>query len=149
MTKLTFATGIPTEPDVKKLIEKFGTPTAGTKIAYSDIAEVIGEKVGSNRLHTVTTAWRKVLRNTHNILFRSIPNWGFEVMDNSSRILHAANRYKDGLKRISTSAKVAETTPVDGLSEDELRTRNHLSRVAGVIRLAAATEAKKLKSPLG
>lgn len=142
-----FGNGIPTEPDVKKLRDTFGVPAVGQEIPYSAIEAAIGVNRKTHRWATVTNAWRKALDREHNVLMDAIPNVGFRVMDPSERVVFSASTYKGGLRRIARAGNVAERTDVKGLKPEELRVRDHISRAAASLRLAAATQARELNAP--
>jgi hypothetical protein len=142
-----FNSGVPTEPDVKKLFESFGEPAVGAKVTYDEISKAIREEVGSNRFRSVVEAWRKTLYRNHNIVLRAVPGVGFEVMDPTSRILYCGARVKSHLRGVNRVSNVAERTDAANLTPELSKVRDHLVRVSTAIRLTAATEAKKLKYP--
>lgn len=143
-----FGSGVPTEPDVKRLAEKFGTPDIGASITYDEISDTIKESRESSRFHSVVSAWRKSLYRNQNIVLRAVPGVGFEVMDASSRILHCGAKVKRHLRGVGRAADIADRTDGSKLTPDLAKVRDHLVRVSTAIRLTAATEAKKLKYPV-
>ena len=140
-----FSAGIPTGPDVDRLVKKFGVPPVGTVVGYSDIVEAIGSPFGSGRFSSVVTAWRKQLFTKHNLVLKAVTNIGYEVLNNSQRVSFSANRYKQSLRGIRRAANVASTTDSHGLSDEETRARDHIIRVGSTIQLAAATAARELR----
>ncbi len=142
----TFSAGIPTEPDVNRLVEVFGTPIQGTVISYQEIEKIIQAKRGDNRFRSVTSAWRRRLFRTHNLLIGTRPNIGFVCLDNSARVVFSSTKNKSGMRFIRRAGTVAGLTEAEGLTPELLKARDHLVRVASAITLAAATEAKRLKA---
>jgi hypothetical protein len=142
-----FFGGIPTAPDVEKLVEKFGVPAVGLLISYAEVTAVIREEKESFRFKSITTAWRKLLYNEHNLVLKAVATQGYEVLDNKQRVTFSTGKYKHGLKHIRKSADIASRTAEDGLSNEEKRARDHIVHTSGLLQLAAATEARKLRYP--
>jgi hypothetical protein len=144
---LIFSAGVPTGPDVDRLIAKFGTPEEGTVVPYREIVAVLGVKRGSGRWMSVIEAWKKKLRRESNIELKAVVNVGFECLDPHKRVDYAGSKYKGGLRAITRSADLARNTRPQALTQRELRVQTHLIMVAAAIQLAAATEAKKITYP--
>lgn len=140
-----FLGGIPTAPDVEKLIAKIGIPEIGRLISYSEIAETISVEFGQSRFRTVSDAWRGQLYRQHNLVLEAVAKTGFRVLDGSQRITHSSKRFKRGLKGIRRAGDIASKTSVVGLSPDELKARDHVASVATSLQLAAAVQARKLR----
>lgn len=140
----TFNAGVPTEPEVNMLREKFGSPVPGTVISYDQIEQTIKVPKTASRFRTVLNAWRAKLDREHNILLGAIPSVGFKVMNSSERVNHSGKTYKKGLRSISKSVRVASTTSVDSLSPDEMRARTHFISTGGTLLAAARTQAKAI-----
>jgi hypothetical protein len=141
----TFNSGIPTAPDVKRLVDKFGVPAIGVLLPYEDISETIGSAKGTSRYGSVVSAWRTQLRRENNILLRAEPGKGYVPMDNSERVHYCAARYKGGLRHIGRAAHNALMTATNGLTDEEQRTRNNVCMAGAALKLAAATAAKQLR----
>lgn len=143
-SKLTFASGIPTAPDVKNLRTFFGVLKVGDILSYSDISETIKCAKGSFRWVSVVMAWRKELYRELNIVL--IPESGiqYKVADSSERVHLSSAKYKGSLRGIVRAGDVASKTSNDGLSPEELRAKDHVVRSSATLRLAAATQAKEL-----
>lgn len=144
-----FLGGVPTEPDVKKLIEVFGVPKVGDELTYEQVAEVIGAPIRSYRFRTVTWAWRKLLDRQHNLIVGAVQARGFVVLDNQSRVRFSAGRFKRGLRSVRRASDVASRTDLGGLTPEERRSRDHIVATGSMLQLAAATEARKLKLTFG
>lgn len=144
---LIFSAGVPTGPDVDRLIAKFGTPEEGTIVPYPEIMAVLGVERGSSRWGSVVTAWKKKLRRESNIEIKAVVNVGFECLDPHRRIDHAGSKYKGGMRAITRAADIAMTTRPEPLTQRELRAQTHLVMAGAAIKLAAATEAKKITYP--
>ena len=146
MSKLKmFGSGIPTGPDVEKLVAAFAVPQEGVLIPYADVSAAISEPHNSSRYNSVTMAWRKRLWREHNVRVGTDPGKGFVALDPSKRISQAWGRQKSALRITMRSAELAQRTDPARLTAEDGKARDHLIRVGAVIRLAAATEAKALK----
>lgn len=143
-----FLGGIPTEPDVKRLRDKYHALTVDQIIPYADLEASIGSKKGTARFGSVVGAWRKWLFGQHNIILDAIKNTGFKVANPESRIIGCGDRYKRGLKQISKSGNIAAQTDSATLSDEQKRLRDHLIKVAALHRTIANTEAKQLRYPV-
>lgn len=147
MKPLTFTDGIPTAPDVKRLVEKFGVPKYGDLISYDETAEVIGFEYRTPRWRTVTTAWRKQLYREHNVLIRAEAAKGFVAADPSERVHIAGSGYKGALRKVVRSGDIALRTDKTKLVSDEIRACDHIINAAAALKLAAAVAAKSMRLP--
>ena len=145
--KIIFKGGIPTDVDVNKLVDRIGIPEPGTIVDYDEIKAAIGINRSENRWYSVTTAWRKKLRREYNLELKAIANEGFMVLDPAGRVDYAAGCFKSGIRRIGRSAHIAEYTDRAKLNEEDRKVCEHLQRVAGLVRVTAATEARRLHYP--
>ncbi len=146
MNTTVFNSGIPTEPDVNRLREAFGVPETGRLISYEEVEGVIGCKRSSNRFKTVLSRWRWRLFKDHNVL--TIPERGKGVRraNNGERVVSSGDTFKQGLRKISRASTVADQTDSEGLTPEQIRVRDHVSKTGAALRLAAATAAKQLKT---
>jgi hypothetical protein len=146
MSTSLFGNGVPTGPDVDKLIARFGIPEIGSVISHADIAATLNAPT-RNRLSSVVTAWRRRLDIQHNLLLVAVRGTGYEICTNSKRVQHSTDCYKSGLKRVRRAVEVAVRTDSLGLRPEEVRVRDHIVKTGGALQLAAATAAKQLKYP--
>lgn len=147
MSNITFTTGIPTAPDVQKLVEEFGIPDHGRLISYKSIEEVIGVKQSEHRWRSIVLAWRKQLYREHNVILRPDPGTGFVAATASERVHISGSGYKSGLRKISRVADIALRTDDAPLTPEEKRARDHIVKAGATLKLAAATCAKQLRLP--
>jgi hypothetical protein len=140
-----FDAGLPTEPDVDRLIKELGIPKEGKLLPFAAVAGVIQTEIWSTRFKTVTTAWRKRLWNEYDVHIRCDPGRGFVAGSPTDRITDASGQYKSGLRRIGRSGRLAASADESRLSASDKRVREHLMHSASALRLAAATQAKQLK----
>ena len=122
-----FFGGAPVEPDVKKLIETFGKPAAGTQIEHAQIEAVIDEKRSTARYRTVTSAWRqRLFSDADNLMLASVKGVGFRSLKPDERVRDAGTQFKSAARRISTGVVRAAATPPQDLSEIDRQRRNHM-----------------------
>lgn len=143
MSTITFAHGIPTEPDVAKLIEAFSVPPAGTIIKHNDIESIIGKRT-TNRYKSVTTAWRRKLYKDHNVVMGSVATVGYKSLLPDERADFIGKKYKTGVRHVRRSQSVAIRTDLAGMSAESKRAVNHVKSTAAALILADATAAKQL-----
>lgn len=139
-----FNKGIPTEPDVRRLCDVFADLPAGRKLAWSELAAVIGSEYGTHRFRSVVTAWRKKLYRERNVLFGAVRGYGIEVLDGHGRTGAAGSTFKSGLRKVNRAGDIAIRTDVHTLSKEDRRVVDHVSAVAAQLRLVAATKAREL-----
>jgi len=142
-----FFGGVPTEPDVRALVEKYGVPEEGTKIPYAEVAELIRTQPWSSRFCTVTARWRNGLLKDHNVKIGAVAGC-FNVLTPDERISMSINEFRSGVRSIERSVRLNETTDRDRLSPEMRAESDHVKRCAGAIRLATLTEAKKYRVAL-
>ena len=144
---LFFNDGIPTKPDVDKLLEEIGVPAAGDSIAYSRITEVTGITRKTSRWVSVTNAWRKHLQDKHGIVLKAAPNEGFNALDDNGKtdtVLGYVKRAKNSFRRAD---KIAIRVDRQKLSEDRRISFDHYGRVRAALELADKVAAKQLDYP--
>lgn len=141
-----FETGRPTGADVDSIIKAFPIESlkADTMLAYGDIASVIKENAKSSRFRTVCMSWRKRLYRDHNVRVGAVPSLGFKVLNNSDRIHESSKGVSCSVRKIKKMGKLAVTTPEEGLTEEDRRTRNYVIIASGSIATMEGTERKKL-----
>lgn len=132
---MIYRKGIPTHIDVNKLREAFGVPEPGTRITYSQIEDVTNLERGSFRYQTVVNAWRSKLDRENNVLFRALNGEYFEVLDSHGRIDVAGRKKKYGFRMLAKATNIASRTDRTDLTEDELKTQDHLTNVWARVQL--------------
>jgi len=139
-----FSGGVPTEPDVKTLMDQYGEIGEGVTIPWEEISLAINVPCKSSRYRTVVNAWRKRMEKEKGMLLIAINGVGLEVASPSQRVTKAHGYYKQSLRRVKRSTDIADGTDRVRLTDIERRACDYYSKIGGVFRLAAATEQKKL-----
>ena len=148
MSATPFFGGVPTAPDVQRLIDKLGVPAVGTLITYDELSAILHEDPDSSRFGTVIAAWRKRLDREHNVILEASPSKGYVVLDPKGRVAQSSNRLKSGMRKVRRAADVALRTDVATLTDDEKRARDCVINVGSQTQLAAATESRRLRISL-
>jgi len=139
-----FFGGVPTAPDVKKLMDHFGVPEENVLLNWTEIEEVIGEEKGSSRFTSVTGAWRKKLRKDHNIEMIPEIGKGLKAANPHERVDLAGGLIHKATNSIKRSISVADKTDVTRLDEEHKKRHTFLSVLGGKMRMLFINEQKKL-----
>jgi hypothetical protein len=123
-----FLGGIPTEPDVRRLLAAFPGIKADDEIAHADVAKAIAVEVGSARYRSVTASWRKHLLKVNNLRLSTVPGVGFRVIDGMDRIADDIKRYGRGAKQIRKAADDVRSVEIGKLPEAQQRVAEHVLR---------------------
>jgi hypothetical protein len=108
--------GIPTDAEVKKLIDALGVPAPGTLVEYAQIEQVIGLARSENRFRSVTNAWRKKLLREQNRVTEGVRGVGVMFCAAERRVDVSERHLVKGARRIAHGVKVAVSTERDSLS---------------------------------
>lgn len=146
---VVFNSGVPTEPDVRKLMEAFPDLHDGDKVSYKQAARLIGidNYRTSMRFRTVTTAWRNRMFKQHNLLLVADPNEGWHVAEPYERVQYSGSKFRSGMRFTRRAGNLAARTDVTELDPEQQRARDHIVSVAGSVAAVAATAAKRLRYP--
>ena len=134
--------GIPTAPDVNRLISRFPAAglTAGTVVSAADISAEIGVQAGSSRYRTVTNVWRRWLEENASIVLKPLRGQGFMVLSDSGKLDSAADKLKSATKMAARAVEITTRVDVSRLSVDD---RARLTKIQQRAGLVAAVEAAK------
>jgi hypothetical protein len=149
MTKNSlFASGVPTEPDVKALSDQWPALQDGDEIKHEEIEGVLAIKRNTCRYKTVVGAWRKRLEKSSNIILKAIPTVGYVVADPEQRVNLAVSSFCGGARRFRRAGSVASTTDTSKLPVEVQKQAAHVQSVSGMVQVQLAVQAKKLKMEL-
>ena len=142
-----FLGGLPTGPDVKRLIEQLGEINPGRVITYDETCVVVGVKRDSHRLRSLVTAWRRRLYREMNYVFEAVPGQGLRRVTEEERskgnALHFRRRVR-GIRRDTADQALVDTS---ALSPKELRAHDHRRRVQEAATDALSRAVKEIASP--
>jgi len=117
--------GRPTGPDVEAIAKRYPELKPGDTVLYSDVAEIIEEKENTTRFHTVISAYRRRMYRDRNVEMTPETGVGLTVKDNSQRVEGHSRKIAQAIRGARRAATGAQRTPIEGLSIDEKRTRDH------------------------
>lgn len=141
-----FNRGIPTEPDVTALLNQFGVPEEGKPISYAAVADVLHVSVDASRFTTVTAAWRRSLRASHQVLL-SARNGEFAVRDPGARVALGKSKTRSGVRCFTEAIDTVTNTDAARLTERERADADKVLRIASMSQSAALAEARKRVPP--
>lgn len=143
MSKVYFG-GIPTDGDVRNLVEHLGTPRAGDEFTHEQVEAVIGATRDTNRYRSVTLAWRKRLMRDHNLDVAALSGVGFRCLTDSERVAAGVTGVQSGLRKQLHSVVRADRVQTD---DESLRAKQDVLRRYGIALRAEATKAMRLIEP--
>lgn len=141
-----FFGGVPTKPDVDKLMAKWPDIAPGLIIPYTEIESTIGESVKSNRYLTVVDRWRKTLYRDRNLVLQPHKGVAFEVLQPNGRIDYAHMQFKSGLKRSNKAAHIVATTDQSQIDPSRQGVAAAIGRVHAAYVLANQNKGRQIGS---
>jgi hypothetical protein len=123
-----FLAGIPTEPDVRMLMERFNDYTPGNEVSYVEIAEALHVEVRSCRFEVVLSAWRKRIRKEENVTFKRIGD-RIRFLEEMERIQEGAAAYRQGAKKQIRAYGDISMVRTEKLDELGRKKADHIKRV--------------------
>lgn len=144
--KVYFA-GLPTDMDVRALLEQFGVPTEGQIIAYEQVAEVIRCRPRSGRFKSVTDRWRNRLKREHNIYLRA-KDGQFTVLDPSARVDLGSSYLRRAGRTLRRGHVVVESTDRNRLTKEERAQADHILMTTASALQAARLQARRVNPEL-
>lgn len=153
------ALGVSYEPDIKRLVERFGAPEPGTLIEYSEVEEVLGVKKDSDRFRGVTGAWRKRLAKQLQIEIVCVRGLGFRALEHRERAAAAFAHLDAGRRKARKAVVVVTATDLSKLTDEERRrslavsgpviaAHDEIVRQQRIARLTIAPQQKSIRALL-
>jgi hypothetical protein len=146
MSKL-FLSGVPTDADVKRLLEAFPDIKPGQMISYTEIALVIRTQHGASRFRTVTSAWRRTLTRTLNFVLEAVPGQGFRRCTEIERSKRNRSGWRQDQSRAARKVRDLARTDTREFDEREQKTHDHARRVLQAHVEQTATTVRELAPP--
>lgn len=140
--------GVPTAPDVKRIVDALGGLERGQEIAHEDIEQIIGEKWRSGRYRTVTDAWRKKVYGDLNLLIAAVSGIGFRVLTENECVDTTRGWFRAGIRKTSRSIDVNSRINSNLLDEPVKRVHQIQSRLMNAHRTEIINATKKLSAEL-
>ncbi len=147
MSTVPHFAGMPTKPDVDRLMEHFGIPKEDQLLPWGDIEGVIGHRRGTHRFATVLSAWRRRLFREHNVVLDSVPGEGLVALSPDGRVEFGVRKERCGVRLIGVGLKVITLSDRGRMTPENSKAADAAERRGAAIKLALATSAKAVQLP--
>ena len=129
------AGGVPTAPDVRRLLDRYPDLNPGDVVPYDDVAETIRAEHGSCRWRSVTTAWRSHLWHQHHYKLQCQPlDKRFLVLDDNGKVRHVVSELKKTVRIGKRAGQVAATVDATKLDDEQRRIHDHNVKMSAMMR---------------
>lgn len=139
--------GIPTDIDVRALMETFGVPAVGTTMSYERVAEIIHVAPRSGRFKTVTDAWRRRLRDDHNV-YTSARDGAFSVRTAPERVDHGAAKARGVVRAAAAAHNEVARTDRSQLTTEQRQQADHVQMVTATVVQSARLQTRRPRPSL-
>ncbi len=139
--------GLPTEPDVKKLLAALGTPAPGL-IPHERLEEITGHERGDGRYRTVVSAWRSRLLRESNLATRAEPNEGIRILTEPERVEESGRMLRKSARFVIRQHRWNLMIDVSKLSDLERHKLDVTRRFSDALAKAAASNIRELGAAL-
>ena len=144
MSKMFFG-GMPTGPDVRKLMKAFAALSEGDEITHESVESVLEIVRRDSRYKTVTTAWRRQLLKDRNIELAAIANIGFRALTPSERVSGAVAGIRYGVRKVARS--VNKVTSVETTDPLLIHKRDHMRKLGNALIQSATAGMREIEPP--
>lgn len=143
-----FLGGIPTDIELKALLDKFGAPDPGL-ISYSEIEQAVNVDRDTHRFRTIVTRWRKKLFRDYNIDTAAAKNEGIRILTEPERVDESESAFGRSAKGIVRAHVRVRSVRSETLDTRTLKKHEHLVRATLVATDAIKTAARDYARALG
>jgi len=138
---------VPTEPDVKRLMEAFPDIQPDVLIPYADVERVANIKLGTSRWRSVTVAWRRRLYREQNFRLDAVAGEGFKRLMEQDRSHRDTKEWLDkqrgAIRRVEDMRRVV----TQNFDPEALRQHTHRTDVLVKTTEAIRTTAREIVPP--
>jgi hypothetical protein len=137
-----FLGGVPTEPEVNRLISAYQRPAPGL-IPYEEIEAITNVnrvrayvehgtliREGGHRFTSVLNAWRARLLRDYNVVTEALPDMGIVVLKESEKSTYAAKKFLWAGRRVKHAHTVVQRIDDTQLATDADRRRAEHMRLS-------------------
>jgi len=142
-TKVWFK-GISTDPEIRKLNDKYGIPAEGKIITYEDIAATIGANYQTPRFDVVYQRWVRLLYTRHNVKMLCRLGEGVYAAKPDERVDWSKDELTRGLRKFRRAGRVVRDTDYARLSPEAQKGADFVLKMDGAFRTISATIRKEL-----
>ena len=148
--KFVFFGGIPTEPDIKRLRERWPEEEmkVGDVIKYEDLQKFLGLHKDSKRFRTVTHRWRRIVESETHIILGAETGVGFKVLSEPEKVLLSGSKLRMAGRAASRSHVILQRTDRKQLSHEDLQAVNHQQSVSAKILASASLRSNAAPLPV-
>jgi hypothetical protein len=123
MARLGFG-GIPTEMDVRKLIDHFGVVDVGMLIPYEEVSRILGGlPYRSSRFGTIMAAWSRRLWKEHRRFVVRFQGEGMKVLTADERLVRTEGGIRSHIRGLGRDYRHISEIESAELTTDMLRDR--------------------------
>lgn len=143
-----FFGGMPTQPDVTRLVDLFGAqPAVGTQFEHAQVEAALGLQRPKDecRYRTVTTAWRAYMLRTNGIEIGAVRGVGFEVLSDTARVAGGVQGVRHGARKQLRS--IHRAALVNTENETLLRKQMALNRLGMVLKAEMTGFMRQIEPP--
>jgi len=133
-----FFSGVPTEPDIKKIMEKYPHTKMepGQQIGYEEIGTLLGIDKKSSRFRTITNRWRKLMQSKFGIVIDTIPGEGFKVLTECEKVGLGSKKLVSAGNMAKKAYYVFSVTDVKQLDDQSRKEYDHsLKRTVATLQI--------------
>ena len=143
----TFEGGVPTKPDVDKLMSEIGIPQEGVLIPWESIEKCIRITRTTFRFKTVTHAWRTRLYREHNAFMGAVDGKGLVRLDPNSRVTYGSKKIRHGIRATKRGATLVSLSDRQRMTPENKVAADHVARLSAAFMLAEKAAAREIKLP--
>jgi len=121
--------GVPTDGELKLLLEAFDDLKEEAVITHDQITEVIGVEWKTDRYRTVTDRWKKTIFREQNIDIAAIPSVGFRVLTPDERVKYGIKDAGSAHRKLTRARTRTGRADTKRLSEQMLLKQEHAMRL--------------------
>ena len=140
--------GVPTEPDVRRLLDRYGVPDVGSRVNYEDVAAVLGVAIKSARFREVTRRWRKRLAKENNIIVGCDPGVAFFVLTEPERLDTGCGKFSSGVRIMRRGVDLVRGCDDAKLDTQERQRKFHIETTGAKLLFLEREEARRKLLPV-
>jgi hypothetical protein len=138
-----FRSGVPTAPDIVRIMDTIGVPVEGMKIPYETIESILGVTSKTHRWKSVTNAWREELLKKYGMTTKC-EGRHYIMQTDSERLTSGTDFLKSAVKKTEKAAQYVSLCREDKLDSNEQRIKHAIQRTASQIQVAYLEERKNI-----
>lgn len=142
-----FRGGIPSGPDVEKLMKAFGVPDPGI-ITHDSIEKIIDQQKETYRYVSVVMAWRKKLFREYNVHVVGERGVGYRILSEPERVDFARHGLAKNAKHVMRQHQAALLINIGKLDEVARKKHDHVMRASAAMANAVQNTERELTNAL-